>query len=171
MVALVHTNVKENSEWLVARITVEQQNGKVLDIEALDVSHAVSGIFTSIKEADIIKTAESLESQGQHSGDYVERAHKLSADISIADLLRVVNRTHQEFLSDDVITRLGAERTKAKKGLFSTRNTDSNRILLAGALESTVQNEIEANKLREYKEKITHIDAKKVRIYQLRMRT
>lgn len=47
------------------------------------------------------------------------------------------------------------------KQKFSTRTTDSNRILLAGALESTVQNETEANKLREYKEKIALIDAKK----------
>jgi len=91
MVSLIQTKVNENSEWLVARVTVEQQNGKVLGIEALDVTHAVSGIFTSIKDEDITKTAESSASQGPHSGDYVERAHKLSAEISIADLLRIVN--------------------------------------------------------------------------------
>ena len=120
-IPLIQTKVKENSEWLVARVTVEQQNGRVLGIEALDVSHAVSGIFTSIKDGDITKTAESSASQGPHSGDYVERAHKLSADISIADLLKIINRTHQEFLSDDVIKRLGTERTKKKKGVFSKR--------------------------------------------------
>lgn len=57
-------------------------------------THAVSGIFTSIKDADITKRAESSASQGPHSGDYVERAHKLSAEISIAELLKIVNRTH-----------------------------------------------------------------------------
>ena len=119
-------------------MTVEQQNGRVLGIEALDVSHAISGIFTSIIDEDITKTAESLASQGQHSGDYVERAHKLSADISIADLLKIINRTHQEFLSDDVIKRLGTERTKEKKGVFSKRIDygESDRAIIANALES-----------------------------------
>ncbi|MBQ4066911.1 MAG: hypothetical protein IJD22_04615 [Clostridia bacterium] len=137
MVSLIQTKVKENSEWLVARVTVEQQNGKVLGIEALDVTHAVSGIFTSIKDGDITKTAESSASQGPHSGDYVERAHKLSADISIADLLKIVNRTHQEFLSDDVIAKLGTERAKEKKGLFSQRNTrdSEGRKLSEGQME------------------------------------
>lgn len=100
MVSLIQTKVKENSEWLVAMVTVEQQNGKVLGIEALDVTHAVSGIFTSIKDGDITKTAESLASQGQHSGDYVERAHKLSADISIARIYDFVKNHNDDYESD-----------------------------------------------------------------------
>ena len=60
------------------------------------------------------------------------------------------NRAHSAFDKDIISQPFDSVKMK-----FSTRNTDSNRILLAGALESTVQNETEANKLREYKEKIS----------------
>lgn len=53
------------------------------------------------------------------------------------------------------------------KQKFSERNTDSNRILLANALETAAQNEIEANKLREYKEKIALIDAEQQKLSEL----
>lgn len=47
------------------------------------------------------------------------------------------------------------------------RSTDSNRILLANALETTVQNDIEAKKLAEYKEKINLIDAEQQKLAEL----
>ena len=50
---------------------------------------------------------------------------------------------------------------------YSERNTDSNRSLLANALETTVQNDIEANKLKEYKEKINLIDAEQRKLAEI----
>lgn len=47
------------------------------------------------------------------------------------------------------------------------RSTDSNRILLANALETTVQNDIEAKKLAEYKEKINLIDAEQQKLAEI----
>ena len=53
------------------------------------------------------------------------------------------------------------------QAMYSTRNTDSNRSLLANALETTVQNDIEANKLKEYKEKIALIDAEHQKLAEI----
>ena len=53
------------------------------------------------------------------------------------------------------------------QALYSERNTDSNRSLLANALETTVQNEIEANKLKEYKDKIALIDAEQTKLAEI----
>lgn len=47
------------------------------------------------------------------------------------------------------------------------RSTDSNRFLLANALETTVQNDIEAKKLAEYKEKINLIDAEQQKLAEI----
>jgi hypothetical protein len=55
------------------------------------------------------------------------------------------------------------------KSKFSDRNPDSfsNRSLLANALESVVQNDIERNKLNEYKNKITIIESEQERLAEL----
>ncbi len=50
---------------------------------------------------------------------------------------------------------------------YSERNTDSNRSLLANALETTVQNDIEAQKLAQYKEKIDLIDAEQRKLAEI----
>ncbi|MBQ1280685.1 MAG: hypothetical protein IIY16_00355, partial [Oscillospiraceae bacterium] len=85
--------------------TIEQQNGEVLGIEALDVAHALSGMFT--------KKQEILAPQGSHSDESTtDDAHKISYDVSIKDLLDIVKMTHEEILSDDVIETLDIERTK-----------------------------------------------------------
>ena len=53
---------------------------------------------------------------------------------------------------------------------FSDRDTDSlsNRSLLANALESTAQSEIEKNKLKQYKEKIDLINSEEQKLHELR---
>lgn len=53
------------------------------------------------------------------------------------------------------------------QALYSERNTDSNRSLLASALETTAQNEAEANKLKEYKAKIDLIDAEQKKLAEI----
>ena len=54
--------------------------------------------------------------------------------------------------------------------LYSDRPTESfsNRSLLANALESTVQNDIERSKLQQYKEKIDLIDSEQQKLHDLR---
>ena len=53
------------------------------------------------------------------------------------------------------------------QALYSERKTDSNRSLLANALETTVQNDVEAQKLAQYKEKIALIDAEQQRLSEI----
>lgn len=53
--------------------------------------------------------------------------------------------------------------------LYQDRDTDSvsNRSLLAGALESVAQNDIERNKLKEYKSKITLIESEQAKLTEV----
>ena len=73
--------------------------------------------------------------------------------------------------------RVGGEKTLADLGLseyegklYSDRPTESfsNRSLLANALESAAQNDIERDKLRQYKEKIDLINAEEQKLHELR---
>ena len=50
---------------------------------------------------------------------------------------------------------------------LSTRNTDSNRILLDNALESTVQTEIERKKLQDYRENIDSLYENEAKLSEL----
>lgn len=62
------------------------------------------------------------------------------------------------------------EQTHDGKALYSLRTTESvsNRSLLANALESVAQNDIERNKLKEYKGKISLIESEQTRLAELR---
>ena len=73
--------------------------------------------------------------------------------------------------------RVGGNKTLADLGLaeyedvvYSERdiNSVSNRSLLAGALESVAQNDIEKNKLSQYKEKIALIEAEQKKLGEIR---
>jgi len=100
-----------------ALITVEQQNGKVQSVDFVDVAHAVSGRLVR----DIEK--ENRSAQGTPPGTKSEWVTRFST-IKISDFLDIVNRTHQGYLSDDVISALNVERRGERKGLFSLRNED-----------------------------------------------
>ena len=56
------------------------------------------------------------------------------------------------------------------QAMYQDRNTDSysNRSLLAGALETAAQNDIEREKLKQYKQKIDLINAEEQKLYGLR---
>lgn len=78
-----------------AIITVEQKTGKIAAVEAYDMLHAVSGRQKKGSQAD-------TKSQSIHS----IKATK----ISISDLLRIVNSTHQSILPEDVLQKFGEQR-------------------------------------------------------------
>ena len=94
--------------------------------------------------------------------------------ISISNLLKYVNKYFPDILPSDVLKYFGySERPKGKLGesaLFSERDTDSvsTRSLLANALEGAAQNDIEKNKLAQYKEKIALIEAEQNKLHELR---
>jgi hypothetical protein len=73
--------------------------------------------------------------------------------------------------------RVGGDKTLADLGLsqyegklFSDRDTDSvsNRSLLANALESVAQNDVERNKLKEYKSKIALIESEQAKLAEVK---
>lgn len=78
-----------------AIITVEQKTGKIAAVEAYDMLHAVSGRQKKGSQAD-------TKSQSIRS----IKATK----ISISDLLRIVNSTHQSILPEDVLQKFGEQR-------------------------------------------------------------
>jgi len=91
---------------------------------------------------------------------------------SVADLLNDVKYEFDDTFSNDVykhfgMTRKGNEFSKFLK--FSDRDTDSvsNRSLLANAFEGLAQNEIERNKIQEYKGKIDLINAEEKKLSEL----
>ena len=94
--------------------------------------------------------------------------------ISIAQLLDFVNRDFPDILPESVLKHYGHKaRPEGKIGesaLYSERDPDnvSNRTLLANALESAVQNDVERNKLKEYKGKIALIEAEQQKLSEIR---
>lgn len=84
-----------DSREFIAIVTVEQREGKILEMSTYDVAHAVSGRQKNGSQADT-----------KSQGFYPIKAAK----ISIADVLDVVNSTHQSVLSENVLKTLGERR-------------------------------------------------------------
>ena len=97
-----------------------------------------------------------------------------SSTLSIADLLDYVNRYFPDVLPEDVYKHYGhTQRPSGDLGasmLFQDRETDSvsNRSLLANALESAAQNDIERTRLEEYRGKIDMLNAEEQKLSELR---
>ena len=94
--------------------------------------------------------------------------------ISIAQLLDFVNEYFPDILPESVLRHYGyTERpsgTLGESALYQDRDPDSysNRSLLAGALETAAQNDIERQRLRQYKQKIDLINAEEQKLHDLR---
>lgn len=94
--------------------------------------------------------------------------------ISIAQLLDFVNSYFPDILPESVLRHYGyTERPSGNLGesaLYQDRNPDSysNRSLLANALETAAQNDIERQKLSLYKQKIDLINSEEQKLLELR---
>ena len=90
--------------------TVEQHTNKFLNMESIDIAHALSGRMVK-KEGSLSSTRD---------GDSPEtEANAATFNLSIADVIRIVNTTHQSILSDDVLKTLGEE--KNPEGYYAKR--------------------------------------------------
>lgn len=113
---------------IVAVVTVEQYTNNVLAINAHEIkdqAHALNG--------RIAKKGGSLSSK-DHGYSENEAPNAAASIQSIADVLRIVNTTHQSILSDDVLKTLGEERNPegyyAQRVKFSLgQQTESKRLL------------------------------------------
>lgn len=105
--------------------TVEQHTNKFLNMESIDIAHALSGRMVK-KEGSLSSTRD---------GDSPEtEANAATFNLSIADVIQIVNTTHQSILSDDVLKTLGEERNLegyyAQRVKFSLgQQTESKRLL------------------------------------------
>lgn len=98
---------------IVAVVTVEQYTNNVLAINAHEIkdqAHALNG--------RIAKKGGSLSSK-DHGYSENEAPNAAASTQSIADVLRVVNTTHQSILSDDVLKTLGE--TRNPEGYYAPR--------------------------------------------------
>lgn len=90
--------------------TVEQHTNKFLNMESIDIAHALSGRMVK-KEGSLSSTRD---------GDSPEtEANAATFTLSIADVIQIVNTTHQSILSDDVLKVLGEERNP--EGYYAER--------------------------------------------------
>ena len=80
----------------------------------------------------------------------------------------VVNGNWRENMPQSIIDRIKEQITIDPK--YSDRNPDSasNRSLLANALESVAENDIERSKLKQYKEKISLIESEQKKLSEIR---
>ena len=110
MFGVVETQYNGATSLMIARIVVEQQNKKVVSVDFIDHVHALSGRFDN-------KKAESWSAQGtQPEANATKTGTQLSDTISIKELLNIVNRTHQGFLSDN-----GSSKSEYKKSYLEGR--------------------------------------------------
>jgi hypothetical protein len=90
--------------------TVEQHTNKFLNMESIDIAHALSGRMVK-KEGSLSSTRD---------GDSPEtEANAATFTLSIADVIQIVNTTHQSILSDEVLKTLGEERNP--EGYYAER--------------------------------------------------
>lgn len=106
---------------IAAVVTVEQHTNMLEKLETFDITHAINGR---------IAKKEGSESSTREPG-YANNASPSNTTfgLSIADVIRIVNTTHQSILSDDVLKALGEERNPegyyAKRVKFSlSQQTD-----------------------------------------------
>lgn len=107
--------LRSGNSRIVAVVTVEQHTNRVLSINADSISdqaHAFSG--------RIEKNEGKLASKETLAASETETTPATATfDLSIADVIQIVNTTHQSILSDDVLKTLGEERNP--EGYYAER--------------------------------------------------
>lgn len=94
--------------------------------------------------------------------------------ISIAKLLDYVNQYFPDILPEDILKHYGYDSRPAgelgERALYSDASSEpvSNRSLLANAMESLAETELEKKKLTEYKAKIDQINAEEQKLSEVR---
>ena len=156
--------VNDGRGYVVAIITVNEFDSTVVGIDVVDSVHSINGRFLAKKEDSRSSSRESELGQESLSATAI-------FSISIADFLEIVNSSHRSILSNDVLKHFNVERPAeghyADRVLFQMKKT-SNRTILANALDTTAQNDIEKNKLAQYKEKISLIESEQAKLSELR---
>jgi hypothetical protein len=150
--------------YVVVRSVVHKKTWKLEDYNEL---YAIKKKSIETKKEDV----------GFKPPNYTQKSgFGTSSTISIADFITLVNGQNlaSSVFSLDVVKKLGSSRGFDENVtpylMYSERDTDSmsTRSLLAGALESVAQNDIEKQKLADYKKKIDLIAAEEAKFTELR---
>ena len=162
--AMVSYAVSPENKPFLAIAHIDIISGKLVDFESVGTVHSLKG-RTKKGSTAAINSAQGLS---------LDSLPFVASKISISQLLDFVNSVQQSILSDDVLNHF--EETRKPEGtyygevLHSDRDDSSvsTRSLLANALEGAAQNDIEKNKLAQYKEKIALIEAEQNKLHELR---
>ena len=181
---LVGAGANEDGEVYVVRSVVNRFTSELTE---MDVLYAINAKTEPVGEKK--RNQAGADPQGLRSNDRfltgstesaafppkvtTKVATPTDSTISIAELLDYVNRYFPDILPEDVLKHYGhTERPDGDLGesvLYSRRGSEtSNRSLLANALDGTVQNDSEARRLAEYKEKIDLINAEEKKLRETR---
>jgi hypothetical protein len=133
----------------------------------LDGKHINANIMTSAYGKDNFQT---FLNRIVDSESLIYWNEKKSQDMSVSLGLQLPNAMTS--LDSGVIIHQAKAfvNTSSEKTSYQERDSDnvSNRTLLANALESAVQNDVERNKLKEYKGKIALIEAEQQKLSEIR---
>ena len=164
--ALIGVAKNEKGELYIVRSVVNRFKSELVSMDTLYAINAKTEPNLGIKKGNQV----GAYPQGSLSND----SFLTDSTISIAQLLEFVNMYFPDILPEPVLRHFGYDARPdgelGEKTLYSDRPTDSvsNRSLLAGALESVAQNDIERNKLKEYKGKIALIEAEQAKLSEIR---
>ena len=162
--AMIAYAVSPENKPFLAIAHIDVTSGKLVDFDAADTVHSLRGRIQKGSTAAI----NSAQGLSENSLPFV------ASEISISQLLDFVNSIQQSILSEDVLNHLNETRNPEGyyfgEVLHSAQDPSSvsTRSLLANALESTVQNDIEKTKLAQYKSKIELIEKEQAKLTELR---
>ena len=151
---LIGVAQNSNGELYVVRFVVNKFSNELDTMEVLYAINAKKS--TAVPNAPLVSTP------------------NYRTTISIAQLLEFVNNHFPDILPEQVLRHFGYDaRPEGKVGesaLYQDRDTEgvSNRSLLANALESVAQNEIEKNKLKQYQSKIALIESEQAKLTEVK---
>ena len=97
---------------VVAIVTVEEHTSKAVGIDYVDITHSINGRI-------LAKNIDSRSSTREMGHGQTSAPTTAIYNISIADLLDIVNKTHRSILSDDVLEFFNEERPDG--GFYSDR--------------------------------------------------
>ena len=162
--AMVAYAVSPENKEFIAIAHIDVTTGELMGFESIDTVHSLRGRIKKGSTA-AIKSAQGLSN---------DKLPFVTSDISIAELLEIVNSVQQSILSDDVLKHFNEERSEEGyyygQVLHQYKDEDSldSRNLLANALITTAKVGEERNLLRNYQSKINLINAEEQKLTEIR---
>ena len=163
------TPSKQEAEASYVLIGVAQNS----DGELYAVRFVVSRFSNEVDSMEVLYAINAKKSTAVLNAPLVSTPNYRTT-ISIAELLDFVNSYFPDILPESVLRHYGyGARPEGKLGesaLYQDRYSEdgvSNRTLLANALESVAQNDIERNKLKEYKKKVALIESEQAKLSEI----